>query len=270
MPASTNASYVGRFAPPGYPNTTSTPSALRHSMTASTALIMRASLSARCGRGLGLYGHVGELQLGPAAGAEGVVEHDYPPAAGALPAQLVTVGAVQHGGEQADHRQHRADEEPDEERRALDLADHARGQAHPEREDRVDHAAALAAVSSAGRMRGATRRRTRQRAPLNAWLATVAKPASSARRASSRWAVRSPAGRESSVACTQKQCTRRAPGRTSSAPASPTSQMPKRPRSGTSPVRACSSRASWPIRSPSRPTPAGAGRGLRTFAPRLA
>ena len=35
----------------------------------------------------------------------------------------------------------------------------------------------------------------RQRAPLNAWLATVAKPASSARSASSRWAVRSPAGR---------------------------------------------------------------------------
>src|ERR1700709_177653 len=37
MPASTKASYVGRFAPPGYPNTTSTPSALRHSITASTA-----------------------------------------------------------------------------------------------------------------------------------------------------------------------------------------------------------------------------------------
>src|ERR671926_154142 len=37
MPPSTNASYVGRLAPPGSPNTTSTPSALRHSMTASTA-----------------------------------------------------------------------------------------------------------------------------------------------------------------------------------------------------------------------------------------
>src|SRR5213593_1576745 len=37
MPASTNASYVGRFAPPGRPNTTSTPSAFRHSITASTA-----------------------------------------------------------------------------------------------------------------------------------------------------------------------------------------------------------------------------------------
>src|SRR5215218_4250680 len=37
MPASTKASYVGRFAPPGYPNTTSTPSAFRHSINASTA-----------------------------------------------------------------------------------------------------------------------------------------------------------------------------------------------------------------------------------------
>src|SRR3954451_22139223 len=39
MPASTKASYVGRLAPPGRPNTTSTPSALRHSITASTARI---------------------------------------------------------------------------------------------------------------------------------------------------------------------------------------------------------------------------------------
>jgi hypothetical protein len=32
------------LAPPGYPKTTSTPSALRHSITASTARIMAASL----------------------------------------------------------------------------------------------------------------------------------------------------------------------------------------------------------------------------------
>src|SRR3954453_23535852 len=37
MPASPTASYVGRFAPPGSPKTTSTPSAFRHSITASTA-----------------------------------------------------------------------------------------------------------------------------------------------------------------------------------------------------------------------------------------
>src|SRR6478736_5990031 len=39
MPPLTNASYVGRLAPPGRPNTTSTPSAFRHSITASTARI---------------------------------------------------------------------------------------------------------------------------------------------------------------------------------------------------------------------------------------
>ena len=52
---------------------------------------------------------------------------------------------------------------------------------------------------------------------------------------------------------THQQCTRPA-GVTSSAPASPTSQTPSAPRSRTRPVRACSSRASWPTRSPSRPS----------------
>src|SRR3954464_5505707 len=95
IPESYIASYVGRFAPPGYPNTTSTPSAFRHSMTASTARIIsapsfpgtsfeRSSLPARGGDGLGLDRHVGELELGPAAGAECVVELDDLPAAGAL------------------------------------------------------------------------------------------------------------------------------------------------------------------------------------------
>src|ERR1700722_6886696 len=37
MPPFTNASYVGRFAPPGRPETTSTPSAFKHSINASTA-----------------------------------------------------------------------------------------------------------------------------------------------------------------------------------------------------------------------------------------
>ena len=65
-----------------------------------------------------------------------------------------------------------------------------------------------------------------------------------------RWAGRGPArGRRSSAP-------RRPPGRTSSAPASPTSQTPSAPRSSTSPVRACRSRASWPTRSPSRPSAA--------------
>ena len=61
-------------------------------------------------------------------------------------------------------------------------------------------------------------------------------------------------GRSASVARTHQQCTRRPPPRTSSAPASPTSQTPSAPRSITSPVRACNSRASWPTRSPSRPS----------------
>src|ERR1700727_2516479 len=45
-PPVTNASYVGRFAPPGRPKTTSTPSAFRHSITASTARILIDLLSA--------------------------------------------------------------------------------------------------------------------------------------------------------------------------------------------------------------------------------
>ena len=119
-------------------------------------------------------------------------------------------------------------------------------------------------ASSAGRIAGASRRRTRQRAPLNARLATVAKPSSSARSASSRWAMRSPLGRSGSLtphAVAVRRAARR--GRTSSAPAGPTSQTPRRPRSSTSPVRACSSRASWPTRSPSSPTETRLGLGRR-------
>src|SRR3954468_8131241 len=104
MPASTKASYVGRFAPPGYPNTTSTPSAFRHSMTASTARIIsapsfpgtsfeRSSLPAWGGDGLGLDRHFGELELRPAARAERVVELDDLAAARAPAPQLVAVVA---------------------------------------------------------------------------------------------------------------------------------------------------------------------------------
>ena len=115
-------------------------------------------------------------------------------------------------------------------------------------------------------------------APLKARLATVAKPVSSSRSASSRWAVRSAEGSDASSTRTHQQCTRRPPGRTSSAPASPTSQTPSSPRSVTRPVRACSSRASWPTRSPSSPSagppprasPSRRRRGRTTFAPRLA
>src|SRR5688500_12530360 len=134
MPASTNASYVGMLAPPGYPNTTSTPSALRHSMMASTAR-MTAPLGwwdeeagSGGGRGpiltgaeCGFRGNllVRVLELGPAAGAEGVVELDHLPAAGALAPRLVDLQPVEDGDDHADHRHARADEEPDEERGAL-------------------------------------------------------------------------------------------------------------------------------------------------------
>src|SRR5215208_921997 len=118
IPESYIASYVGRFAPPGYPNTTSTPSAFRHSMTASTARIisapsfpetgdflrkrrLRGSLSAHRGGRLGLDRHLREGELGAAAGADGVVELDDPAAARTLPPQLVAVVAVQERGEQA-------------------------------------------------------------------------------------------------------------------------------------------------------------------------
>ena len=147
---------MGRFAPPGYPNTTSTPSAFRHSMTASTARIISApsfpgTVRARgiagsrpvyrrmCGDRLGLDRHVGELELGPAAGADRVVELDDPAAAGALAAQLVAVVAVQQRGEQPADRHDRRDQEPEEERRALDPPDDAAGQAEEEADDEVGH-----------------------------------------------------------------------------------------------------------------------------------
>ena len=86
-----------------------------------------------------------------------------------------------------------------------------------------------ARASSAGRCPGGSRRRTRQRAPLNARLATVANPCSSVRSASSRCAIRSADGSRRSSTCTHQQSTRRP--RTSSAPPSPTTQTPSAPRS---------------------------------------
>ena len=90
-------------------------------------------------------------------------------------------------------------------------------------------------ASSAGRIaRRQARGARRHAAPLNARLATVAKPASSSRSASSRCAVRSAEGSSPST-FTHQQSTRRPPGRTSSAPASPTSQTPSAPRSSDEP-----------------------------------
>src|SRR4051812_12259149 len=110
------------------PNTVSTPSALRHSMMASTALTGRTSFLRRV-RGksslAGLYQQSpGQSLVSPAAAADLVRDRHDAPALVALSTRLVALVAVEDGGERAEHRQHRADEEPDEERAALDLADH--------------------------------------------------------------------------------------------------------------------------------------------------
>src|SRR5215211_5166213 len=155
MPASTNASYVGRFAPPGYPNTTSTPSAFRHSMTASTARIISApsfpgtrgkpagcgpaaSLTAQCVR-FGLDRDLGEVEIGPAAVADRVVKLEDLAAGGALAPQLVAVVAIEQRRQQPGDRDERRDQEPEHERGALDLADDPPGQAEEEAEDQVGH-----------------------------------------------------------------------------------------------------------------------------------
>src|SRR3954468_6316245 len=160
MPASTNASYVGRLAPPGYPNTTSTPSAFRHSITASTARICARTsfLRSRHGKSRapaapgtgdcsfsGARGRahelavVGELELHPAAGAQGVVQLADAPAVGTHAARLLVVDAVEHGGDEADDGHHARDEEPQEEGAALQPADEAAGEGERQRDDDVDH-----------------------------------------------------------------------------------------------------------------------------------
>src|SRR5215218_2939958 len=100
---------------------------------------LRASLSAHRGSRLGLDRHVWEVELGPAAGADGVVELDDPAAARALTAELVAVVAVQQRGEQAGERHDRRDQEPQHEGRALDLADDPPGQSEGEADDQVGH-----------------------------------------------------------------------------------------------------------------------------------
>src|SRR5436190_14528241 len=130
MPPSTNASYVGRLAPPGRPNTTSTPSAFKHSMMASTARMSRPPLNyeqagpsgrqeqvslasaQRRSRRLGGQRLLRELELGPAAHAERVVELAHAPARRALAAQLVAFGAVADRREQPDDRNRARDQEP--------------------------------------------------------------------------------------------------------------------------------------------------------------
>src|SRR3954462_12846195 len=108
----------------------------------------RPSLSARDGRFRGDR-DLGEVELGPAAGAQRVVDlHDL--AAGrALAAQLVGLVAVHQRGDQPHQGQQPGDHEPQEERRALDPADDAAGQAEAEAEDDVGHQMRRSAHSTA-------------------------------------------------------------------------------------------------------------------------
>src|SRR5947199_7371734 len=108
------------------PNTVSTPSALRHSMMASTALTCGPPFSlpgdGNSG-GVSLAAHedpLGHFLIGPAAAADLVGERDDPPALVALAARLVALRPVAEGGDRPEDRDHRPDREPDPEGAALD------------------------------------------------------------------------------------------------------------------------------------------------------
>src|SRR5215210_2891171 len=96
----------------------------------------RASLTAQCGR-FGLDHDLGEVQIGPAAVADRVVELEHLAAGGALAPQLVAVVAIEQRRQQPGDRDERRDQEPEHERGALDLADDPPGQAEEEAEDQV-------------------------------------------------------------------------------------------------------------------------------------
>src|SRR3954452_17099976 len=122
------------------PNTVSTPSALRHSMMASTALTYPTSFRDRGPSSLAADEHsLGQRLVRSAAAAHLVRERHDVAAFIALAARLVALEAVEEGGDQPEHRQSRADQEPDEERAALDLADHGRGQPEEEHQDEPGH-----------------------------------------------------------------------------------------------------------------------------------
>src|SRR3954469_16540765 len=134
------------------PNTVSTPSFLRHSMMASTALTGTTSFQRFVGWKPSLAGlyeqSLGQSLIGSAAPADLIRDRDDPPALVALAARLVALEAVEDGRERAEHRQHSADQEPEEERAALDLPDCARREAEEEGDDEVLRQGALPRYSS--------------------------------------------------------------------------------------------------------------------------
>src|SRR5438045_8945579 len=87
------------------------------------------------------------LVLGAAAGADRVVDLRHASAAGTCAAELVALEAEGDRGEQSEEGHDPRDEEPEEERAALDLADEPTGEAEA-------HGAAPAGAPTSGRTRG--------------------------------------------------------------------------------------------------------------------
>src|SRR4051794_38230992 len=131
------------------PNTVSTPSALRHSMMASTALtwhnllpgasrVGKPSLAGLCQQSLG------QFLIRPTAPTDLIGDRHDPPTFVALPPRLVALEAVEDRRQRSEHGQHGTHQEPEDERAALDLSDHAGREAEEERDDEVLRHAGLA------------------------------------------------------------------------------------------------------------------------------
>ena len=115
------------------------------------------------------------------------------------------------------------------------------------------HSVESGRASSAGRTGLGSRRRTRQRAPAKAWLATVAKPCLVG--AQREQQVRDPvAGRQVRVGRPHAPAVHAARRARAARPPPPRARRRARRARAPGPVRACSSRASWPTRSPSSPS----------------
>src|SRR5215217_803583 len=117
-------------------------------------MVLRAVPLARLRRGLtrprGQQDLVRPVQVAPAALAHLVVDVQDGAALLAAPPRLVALPAVEQGGDRADDRQHRAYDEPEEERRALDARDHPGREAEEERYRDVGAAVGHATQDTSG------------------------------------------------------------------------------------------------------------------------
>ncbi len=87
--------------------------------------------------GVADFGRVGQVEVGAATGADLDVELDRLVAGGALSFGFPLLAAVEDHGDQAERRQHRADQQPDPEGASLALADDRGGEAEEEGDDEV-------------------------------------------------------------------------------------------------------------------------------------